>query len=114
MWQQAGRAGRRSGGSVAVLVATSAPMDQYLATHPGYLFGAPPEHARVNPENPFILVNHLKCAAFELPFATAEASGGDVRAHLQALEGGGLVERAGHHFHCPAETSCEEYVSVCD
>src|SRR5437660_5089287 len=87
MWQQAGRAGRRSGGSVAVLVATSAPMDQDLATHRDSLRAAPPEPARVNPENPFILVNHLKCAAFELPFATAETFGGDVQAHLQALEG---------------------------
>ena len=44
------------------MVATSSPMDQYLAAHPDYLFGAPPEHARINPDNPFILVNHLKCA----------------------------------------------------
>ena len=47
----------------------SAPLDQFIVTHPDYLFGAPPEHARINPDNPFILVNHLKCAAFELPFA---------------------------------------------
>ena len=79
MWQQAGRAGRRTGESAAVMVATSSPMDQYLAAHPDYLFGAPPEHARINPENPFILVNHLKCAAFELPFGADEAFGGDVR-----------------------------------
>src|SRR6266705_6968225 len=112
MWQQAGRAGRRSGGSVAVMVATSAPMDQYLATQPDYLFGAPPEHARVNPENPFILVNHLKCAAFELPFATAETFGGDVQAHLQALEGEGLLHRAGQQFHWTSETYPADHVSL--
>src|SRR5438128_2430747 len=110
--EAAGRAGRRSGGSVAVLVATSAPMDQYLATHPDYLFGAPPEHARVNPENPFILVNHLKCAAFELPFATAETFGGDVQAHLQALEGEGLLHRAGQQFHWTSETYPADHVSL--
>ena len=52
MWQQAGRAGRRTGESAAVMVATSSPLDQYLAAHPDYLFGAPPEHARINPGQP--------------------------------------------------------------
>src|SRR3989454_194544 len=75
LWQQAGRAGRRSGASAAILVATSAPLDQFMVTHPDYLFGTPPEHARVNPDNPFILVNHLKCAAFELPMAEDEKFG---------------------------------------
>src|SRR5262250_2126776 len=72
LWQQSGRAGRRTGESAAVFVATSAPLDQFMITHPDYLFGASPEHARVNPDNPFILVNHLKCAAFELPFLGSE------------------------------------------
>src|SRR5712691_1150129 len=112
MWQQAGRAGRRSGESAAVMVASSSPMDQYLATHPDYLFGAPPEHARINPENPFILVNHLKCGAFELPFATAETFGGDVQAHLQALEGEGLLHRAGQQFHWTSETYPADHVSL--
>ena len=97
MWQQAGRAGRRTGESAAVMVATSSPMDQYLAAHPDYLFGAPPEHARVNPENPFILINHVKCAAFELPLEADEPFGGDVSAHLTALEEEGLLHRAGAH-----------------
>src|SRR5438034_5937753 len=72
LWQQSGRAGRRSGTSAAVLVASSAPLDQFMVTHPDYLFGTPPEHARVNPDNPFILANHLKCAAFELPLVADE------------------------------------------
>src|SRR6185295_4984500 len=67
LWQQAGRAGRRSESSAAILVASSAPLDQFMMSHPDYLFGASPEHARVNPDNPFIRVNHLKCATFELP-----------------------------------------------
>ncbi|HXH07765.1 MAG TPA: DEAD/DEAH box helicase, partial [Vicinamibacterales bacterium] len=74
-WQRAGRAGRRAGRSAAVLVASSDPIDQFVVRHPAYFFGASPEHALINPDNPHILVDHLKCAAFELPFAAGERFG---------------------------------------
>ena len=73
-WQRAGRAGRRSGTSCAVMVASSAPLDQFIVQHPDYFFGRSPEHAYVQPDNLEILVNHLKCAAFELPFRPRSAS----------------------------------------
>ncbi len=72
-WQQAGRAGRRSGTSVAVLVANSTPLNQFIAKNPDYFFGSPVEQGRINPDNLQILVNHIKCAAFELPFTADEA-----------------------------------------
>ena len=75
-WQRAGRAGRRSGSSCAVMVASSAPLDQFIVQHPDYFFGRSPEHAFVQPDNLEILVNHLKCAAFELPIAPDETFGG--------------------------------------
>jgi DEAD/DEAH box helicase domain-containing protein len=113
LWQQAGRAGRRSGQSVAVYVATSAPIDQYLVTHPDYFFGAAPEHARINPDNPFILVNHLKCAAFELPFRDGEPFGAmDVAAHLAALEDEGLLHHAGDRWHWASERYPADHVSL--
>src|SRR5579859_3449107 len=65
-WQRAGRAGRRSGSSCVVFVASSAPLDQFIVQHPDYFFGNSPEHAHVQPDNLEILVNHLKCAAYEL------------------------------------------------
>ena len=74
-WQRAGRAGRRSGRSAAVLVASSAPLDQFVVRNPSYFFDASPEHALINPDNLHILVDHVKCAAFELPFTTAEQFG---------------------------------------
>src|SRR5437016_2407431 len=113
LWQQAGRAGRRSGRSAALLVATSAPLDQFMVTHPEYLFGTPPEHARVNPNNPFILVNHLKCAAFELPIGDDERFGElDVRRFLGALEDEGVLHHAGRHWHWAAETYPADHVSL--
>ncbi|WP_046173686.1 DEAD/DEAH box helicase [Domibacillus indicus] len=74
-WQQAGRAGRRHGESVIVMVAGSAPIDQYVVQNPDYFFERNPESARINPENLIILVDHLKCAAYELPFQETESFG---------------------------------------
>jgi len=95
-WQRAGRAGRRSGRSAAVLVASSAPLDQFVVRNPSYFFDAPPEHALINPDNLHILVDHVKCAAFELPFTTSEEYGTqNVQEVLGILEESGLVHRAG-------------------
>jgi DEAD/DEAH box helicase domain-containing protein len=74
-WQRFGRAGRRGSPSVAVLVASSAPLDQYLAREPEYLLGSPVEEARIDPNNVEILVQHIKCAAFEAPFEDGESFG---------------------------------------
>ena len=113
LWQQAGRAGRRSGCSAAVFVATSAPLDQFMVTHPDYLFGMPPEHARVNPDNPFILVSHLKCAAFELPVGDDERFGDlDVRRFLGALEDEGVLHHTGRRWHWAAETYPADHTSL--
>ena len=94
-WQRAGRAGRRSSRSAAVLVGSSAPLDQFVVRNPSYFFDAPPEHALINPDNLHILVEHVKCAAFELPFTTSEQYGHhDVQEVLGVLEESGLVHRA--------------------
>jgi DEAD/DEAH box helicase domain-containing protein len=94
-WQRAGRAGRRSSRSAAVLVGSSAPLDQFVVRNPSYFFDAPPEHALINPDNLHILVDHVKCAAFELPFTTAEQYGRhDVQEVLGVLAESGLVHRA--------------------
>lgn len=74
-WQQAGRAGRRSNESLMILVASSNPLDQYIIGHPDYFFGQSPEQAFINPDNLYILLNHLKCAAYELPFQENEKFG---------------------------------------
>ena len=95
-WQRAGRAGRRSGRSAAVLVASSAPLDQFVVRNPSYFFDAPPEHALINPDNLHILVDHVKCAAFELPFTTSEEYGRhNVQEVLGILEENGFVHRSG-------------------
>jgi len=74
-WQRFGRAGRRCAESICVLVASSAPLDQYLAREPRFLVSAPVEQARIDPDNVEVLVQHVKCAAFELPFRRGEAFG---------------------------------------
>jgi DEAD/DEAH box helicase domain-containing protein len=103
-WQRAGRAGRRLEPSLTVLVASSEPLDQYVAADPDYLFGQTPEHARVDPDNVSILVPHIKCAAFELPFAEGESYGDlgveETQAVLTCLAEASLLHRssAGYHY----------------
>jgi DEAD/DEAH box helicase domain-containing protein len=91
-WQRAGRAGRRQGRSAAVMVASSAPLDQFVVRNPSYFFDAAPEHALVNPDNLHILLDHIKCAAFELPFGAGERFGREeVQEILQLLAEEGFV-----------------------
>ena len=72
MWQQAGRAGREAQPSIAVLVAGDDQLDQWLMAHPTEVFTRPPEPAVINPANPFVLLPHLACAAYELPLRHAD------------------------------------------
>lgn len=92
--QQAGRAGRRSEASLAVLVASAGPLDQFLVQHPEYLFERSPEKALINPDNLLILLQHLRCAAFELPFSSEESFGNLPQALLKELLA--LLEHAGY------------------
>jgi len=85
-WQQAGRAGRRSSVSLVVLIASSAPLDQYIINHPEYFFGQAPENATVDANNLIIVASHLKCAAFEIPFVKGEGFGLDPASTEEILE----------------------------
>ena len=95
-WQQFGRAGRRAGTSVAVLVASAAPVDQYVVHHPEFLLDGSPEEARVDPDNLHVLLAHLRAAAFELPFEPGERFGPNAADDLLAFLGEeGHVRQAG-------------------
>jgi DEAD/DEAH box helicase domain-containing protein len=112
-WQRAGRAGRRSGSSCAVMVASSAPLDQFMVRNPDYFFGRTPEHAFIQPDNLEILVNHLKCAAFELPIAPEESFGDvDVPDLCARLADAGYLHQAGDHYHWTHEAYPADTVSL--
>src|SRR5467141_1328586 len=112
-WQRAGRAGRRSGSSCAVLVASSAPLDQFIIRHPDYFFGNTPEHAFIQPDNLEILINHLKCAAFELPIGPQEKFGEvNVLDLCARLAEAGYLHRAGENYHWTHEAYPADTVSL--
>ncbi len=95
-WQQMGRAGRRQGTSVSVLIAGGGPVDRYVVEHPEFLLESPPEEARLDPDNLHVLLGHLKAACFEMPFEPGERFGpGEAAPLLAFLAEEGLVRRAG-------------------
>lgn len=115
-WQQAGRSGRGADASVALLVASSNPLDQFLARHPDYLMGRTPEHALINPDNLLILLSHLRCAAFELPFTRGgnfgNISGERVEEFLNVLTEGKELHLSGDKYFWMADGQPSRGVSL--
>ncbi|MFM2437488.1 MAG: hypothetical protein RLZ55_297, partial [Actinomycetota bacterium] len=104
-WQRFGRAGRRQQASVGVLVASSEAIDQYVVQHPEYFFGANPEHARLHADQPLVLLDHVRCAAFELPFSAGERFGPvEVDGFLDLLAEDAVVHREGERWEWIADS----------
>jgi DEAD/DEAH box helicase domain-containing protein len=114
--QQAGRAGRGQEASLAILVATADPIDQFLAAHPEYLFEGSVEHALINPDNLLVLLEHIRCAAFELPFQPGEGFGSvepaQVSDFLEFLAQEGSLHASGGRFYWMADQYPAQGVSL--
>jgi DEAD/DEAH box helicase domain-containing protein len=111
-WQQMGRAGRRDGSSLAILVANSSPLNQYVARHPEYLFETSPESALINSDNLAVRVSHMKAAAFELPFDEGEDFGPDGVELLRLLDEEGILHRNGDRYYWMAESYPADGISL--
>jgi DEAD/DEAH box helicase domain-containing protein len=112
-WQRTGRAGRKTGTSAAVLVASSSPLDQFIVNHPDYFFSKNPEKALINPDNLSILVNHIECAAFELPFADGEKFGrAEIGEILKFLENDKLIHHSKDKWYWTSEAYPADAVSL--
>lgn len=112
-WQRFGRAGRRQQASLGVLVASSDPLDQYLVRHPEFFQDATPEHARIAADQPLILLDHIRCAAFELPFRDGELFGPqDATPWLQVLAEEGVLHQEGERFEWIADSYPANAVSL--
>jgi DEAD/DEAH box helicase domain-containing protein len=112
-WQRFGRAGRRRQAAIGVLVATSQALDQYIVRHPEFFLAAPPEHARIAPDHPLILLDHIRCAAFELPFVDGDAfAGSEARPYLEVLADSEVVHREGERWEWIADAYPANAVSL--
>ncbi|MBS7457413.1 DEAD/DEAH box helicase [Coralloluteibacterium stylophorae] len=112
-WQRFGRAGRRQQPALGVLVASSDPMDQYLVRHPEFFQGAPPEHARIHADQALILLDHIRCAAFELPFLAGERFGPiDPQDFLEVLGESGVLHQEGDRWEWIADSYPAQAVSL--
>lgn len=112
-WQRLGRAGRRNRPSLGILVASSEPLDQYIVRNPEFFLGASPEHARIDPDQLLILLDHVRCAAFELPFRQGENFGGQpLDVLLGHLQDEGVLHREGEQWHWTADSYPANAVSL--
>jgi len=112
-WQRFGRAGRRQQPSIGVLVASSQPLDQYVVRHPEFFASATPEQARIEPDQPLILMDHIRCAAFELPFMDADAFGPvDPAPWLEVLEESGVLHHEGVRWEWIADSYPAQAVNL--
>jgi len=116
-WQQSGRAGRRGGCSVSVFVASSSPMDQFIMNDPDWFFKKSAEEARLDPNNPYILTDHVKCACFELPFTDEELGNrewgiGNAKDALEYLEEDGIVRHTAGKWHWSDRSFPAEGISL--
>jgi len=112
-WQQAGRAGRRTHSSVAILVASSVPLDQYMINASDYFFKETPESAVIDPNNLSILISHIKCAAFELPFVQGEKFGSEeLEEILQFLEDKKIIHFTRNKWHWMSEAYPADEISL--
>jgi DEAD/DEAH box helicase domain-containing protein len=112
-YQQAGRVGRRTEKSLAVLIARSQPLDQFIIENPDYFFGRSPEFGLINPDNLLILLSHIQCAAFELPFRDGERFGReDLGEILRYLEEKGTLHYVDRHWYWTKDAYPAEKVSL--
>jgi len=112
-WQRFGRAGRRQQPALGVLVASSQPLDQYVVRHPDFFADASPEHARIAPDQTLILFDHIRCAAFELPFNAGEPFGPvDPLVFLEALAESGVIHQEGERWEWIADSYPANAVSL--
>jgi DEAD/DEAH box helicase domain-containing protein len=115
-WQEAGRSGRGEKSSLALLVASPNPLDQFLAQHPDYFFSRSPEHGMINPDNLLILLGHLRCAAFELPFKASEVFGTispqDMQEMMDFLQVEGVIHRSGDKYFWMADKYPAQNISL--
>jgi DEAD/DEAH box helicase domain-containing protein len=115
-WQQVGRSGRGEKPSISVLIASPSPLDQYLAQHPEYFFSRSPEHGMINPGNLLILLGHLRCAAFELPFKEGELFGpikpSEMVQMLEFLQEEGMIHRSGNKYFWMADKYPAQNISL--
>ncbi len=112
-YQQAGRVGRRTEKSLVVLIARSQPLDQFIIENPDYFFGRSPEFGLINPDNLLILLSHIQCAAFELPFRDGDRFGReDLGEILRYLEEKGILHHVDQHWYWTRDAYPAEKVSL--